>query len=142
MEGEFRSLPSVDRVLSDERLRQLEQTYAHSLLLSLVRRHLEHSRLSIAAGNPCPSVDEIVEAVSAQVRNLERPGLGPLINATGVILHTNLGRAPLSKETMAAMDAVAKGYCNLEFELDTGTRGSRTPYRRSRRVPWYPSFRP
>jgi len=128
MESEFQSLPSVDRVLSDERVKQLEPTYPHNLLRSLIRQHLEHNRLSIAAGNPCPSVDEIVESVCAQARNLEKPSLGPLINATGVILHTNLGRAPLSKEAIAAMDAVAKGYCNLEFELDSGTRGSRTTH--------------
>jgi L-seryl-tRNA(Ser) seleniumtransferase len=53
------------------------------------------------------------------------PTLRPVINASGVILHTNLGRAPLSKETMAAMDAASRGYCNLEFELDSGRRGSR-----------------
>jgi len=125
MDSKFQSLPSVDKVLSDERVKRLEPAYPHNLLLSLIRQHLEHNRLSIAAGNPCPSVDEIVESVCAQVSNLEKPSLGPLINATGVILHTNLGRAPLSKETIAAMDAVARGYCNLEFELDSGIRGSR-----------------
>lgn len=128
MKSVFRHLPSVDRVLSDERVKRLEPAYPHNLLLSLIRQHLEHNRLSIAAGNPCPSIDEIVESVCAQVRNLEKPSLGPLINASGVILHTNLGRAPLSKEAIAAMDAVARGYCNLEFELDSGTRGSRTTH--------------
>ncbi|GAF93397.1 unnamed protein product, partial [marine sediment metagenome] len=86
---------------------------------------LESNRLSIAAGNPCPSIDEIVESVSAQVCALENPSLRPVINATGVLLHTNLGRALLSKEAIAAMEAVAKGYCNLEYDLDSGTRGSR-----------------
>ncbi|MFC1981184.1 L-seryl-tRNA(Sec) selenium transferase, partial [Chloroflexota bacterium] len=56
---------------------------------------------------------------------LEKPGPNPVINAIGVILHTNLGRASLSNEALAAMDAVGKGYCNLEFNLDSGTRGSR-----------------
>ncbi len=125
MDSEFRHLPSVDRVLSDERLKQLEETYPHILLVNLVRQHLEHDRLSIATGNPCPSIDEIVESVSAQVYALENPGLCPVINATGVLLHTNLGRAPLSQEATAAMDTVAKGYCNLEYDLDSGVRGSR-----------------
>jgi L-seryl-tRNA(Sec) selenium transferase (EC 2.9.1.1) len=49
----------------------------------------------------------------------------PVINASGVILHTNLGRAPLSKATLAAMQAVSQGYSNLEYDLDTGKRGSR-----------------
>jgi L-seryl-tRNA(Ser) seleniumtransferase len=115
----------VDRVLSDERIKQLEETYPHILLVNLVRQRLEHDRLSIAIGIPCPSIDEIVESVSAQVYALENPSLLPVINATGVLLHTNLGRAPLSKEATAAMDTVAKGYCNLEYDLDSGMRGSR-----------------
>jgi len=125
MDSQFRQLPSVDRVLSDERIKQLEETYPHILLVNLVRQRLEHDRLSIAIGNPCPSIDEIVESVSAQVYALENPSLRPVINATGVLLHTNLGRAPLSKEATAAMDTVAKGYCNLEYDLDSGMRGSR-----------------
>jgi len=125
MSSEFRRLPGVDRLLSEERIKQLETRYPHDLLVSLARQHLERERLSIAAGNPCPSIDKIVESIYLQVRQLETPTLRPVINATGVILHTNLGRAPLSRETIAAMDAVAKGYSNLEFELDSGSRGSR-----------------
>ncbi len=125
MNSEFRRLPSVDKVISEERIKQLEETYPHELLVSLVRQHLERERLSIAAGNPCPSIDEMVESICTQLRELENPRLRPVINATGVILHTNLGRAPLSQEAVAAMDTVAKGYCNLEFDLDSGTRGSR-----------------
>ncbi|GAH41960.1 unnamed protein product, partial [marine sediment metagenome] len=94
-------------------------------LVELIRQYLEHARLAIAAGNPCPSVDEIVESICAQVYALENPSLRPIINASGVILHTNLGRAPLSKEAISAMNGVANGYCNLEFDLDSGTRGSR-----------------
>ena len=125
MNSEFRHLPSVDRVLSDQRIKQLEETYPHILLVNLVRQRLERDRLSIADGKPCPSIDEIVESVSAQVCALENPSLRPVINASGVLLHTNLGRAPLSKEAIAAMEVVAEGYCNLEYELDSGTRGSR-----------------
>ena len=125
MNSEFRHLPSVDRLLSEERIKKLEETYPHQLLVDLVRQRLEHERLAIAAGKPCPSNDEIVESISVQLRELESPSLRPVINATGVILHTNLGRAPLSREAAVAMDTVAKGYCNLEFDLDSGTRGSR-----------------
>ena len=123
--SEFRHLPSVDRLISEERVKQLEQTYPRELLVNLARQHIEGNRFSIAAGNPCPSVDEIVESLCAQLRDLEKASLRPVINATGVILHTNLGRAPLSRETVAAMDIVARGYCNLEFDLDNGIRGSR-----------------
>ena len=125
MSSEFRYLPSVDRVLSDGRIKQLEETYPFTLLVNLVRQCLEGARLSIAAGNPCPSLNEIVDSVSAQICALENPSLRPVINATGVLLHTNMGRAPLSKESIVAMNAVAKDYCNLEYDLDRGTRGSR-----------------
>jgi L-seryl-tRNA(Ser) seleniumtransferase len=125
MSTEFRRLPSVDKVISDERIRAFESTYPHDLLVSLVRRQLERERQAILAGNPCASLDEIVEAIHTQLRGLSRPSLRPVINATGVILHTNLGRAMLSQEATAAMEATARGYSNLEFDLDSGTRGSR-----------------
>jgi len=125
MDSKFSRLPSVDRLTSEKRIKQLEETYPHVLLVNLIRQNLERARLSITAGNSCPPIDEIVESVCAQVRALENPTPRQVINATGVILHTNLGRAPLSKETTAAMDMVANAYCDLEFNLDSGTRGSR-----------------
>ena len=125
MTSEFRYLPSVDRVLSDGRIKQLEETYPFALLVNLVRQCLEGARLSIAAGNPCPSLNEIVGSVSAQIDALRNRSLRSVINASGVLLHTNLGRAPLSQESIAAMEEVAKSYCNLEYNLDSGTRGSR-----------------
>jgi L-seryl-tRNA(Ser) seleniumtransferase len=125
MKDKLRRLPSVDRVLSEERLRQLEESYPHYLLSDLVRQELERSRRSIAEGNPGPTIEEIVAAVSEQVRTLGIPRPRPLINASGVILHTNLGRSPLSKEAMEAMEAASRGYCDLEFDLESGRRGSR-----------------
>ena len=125
MNSEFRRLPSVDRIISEEPIKQLEGTYPHELLVNLIRQRLERERLAIAAGNPCPSIDEMVGSICTQLCELENPSLHPVINATGVILHTNLGRAPLSREAAAAMDTVSKGYCNLEFDLDSGTRRSR-----------------
>jgi len=125
MESELRHLPSVDRLLDEERIGQLKEEYSYERLLQLIRRHLEHLRLSIAAGNPCPSVAEIVEAICSQVHAQESPRLRAVVNATGVMLHTNLGRAPLSREAIAAMNAIASDYCNLEFDLAGGRRASR-----------------
>ena len=125
MNSEFRHLPSVDRLISEQRIKQLEETYPHELLVNLIRQRLERERRAIAAGNPCPAIDEIVASISAQLSALENPSLRPVINATGVILHTNLGRAPLSREAIAAMDTVAENYSNLEFDIDSGNRGSR-----------------
>ncbi|MDP6043400.1 MAG: L-seryl-tRNA(Sec) selenium transferase, partial [Dehalococcoidales bacterium] len=76
-------------------------------------------------GRVASAFDKIVAVIVNRVRALESPGLRPVVNATGVILHTNLGRAPLSGEAVAAMEAVARGYSSLEFDLDSGTRGSR-----------------
>ena len=125
MQSDFRNLPSVDKLLSDERLRCFEERYSHSLLLSLVRRQLEESRLAIARGNAAPSLDELVESICAHLESLGQPIPSPVINATGVILHTNLGRAPLSREAAAAMESASRGYVNLEFNLEDGKRGSR-----------------
>jgi L-seryl-tRNA(Ser) seleniumtransferase len=125
MDSSFRSLPSVDKLLSEERLMVLQESYPRELILAMIRRHLERERLAIASGGPCPSTQEIVDSICAEVSTLMSSSLRPVINAAGVILHTNLGRAALSREAVAAMDAVAGGYCNLEFDLERGRRGSR-----------------
>ena len=125
MGSELRRLPSVDKVISDERIKRLRDIYPHDLIVNLVRQHLEQDRLAVTQGSTCPSLDEIVDSVCSQVQALERLSLRPVINASGVIIHTNLGRAPLCKEAALAMELAATGYCNLEFDLDSGTRGSR-----------------
>jgi len=125
MATEHRRLPSVDKVISDEHIKQLRDNYPHDLIVDLVRRRLEEARLSITQGGSPPSLDKIVNSVRSQLQALEQLSLRPVINASGIILHTNLGRAPLSKEALAAMMEVAAGYCNLEFDLDRGVRGSR-----------------
>ncbi len=125
MGEEFRHLPSVDKVLADEGFKRAAESYPHDLLVSLIRQQLEQERLAIAGGKTAASLTRIVDSVCVRLQALEKPSPRPVINATGVILHTNLGRAPLSQETILAMEAVAKGYSNLEFDLTTGKRGSR-----------------
>jgi len=125
VDSEFRKIPGVDRVLADARLKPLVGAYPHDWLVKLVRQHLERERAAIATGKKASSLSRIAAAVRNQVKEMEMPSLRPVVNATGVILHTNLGRAPLSREATAAMDTVARGYSNLEFNLESGTRGSR-----------------
>jgi len=120
----YRALPSVDRLLADERLRPLG-TGDRPVVTEIVRRALETARAAVADGRPAPTDDQLVESVLGLAEALFRPSLRPVINATGVIIHTNLGRAPLSDEAIAAMAAVSRGYSNLEFGLDAGERGSR-----------------
>jgi len=128
MENKFRSLPGVDKLLSDSRIKQLTDSYPHDLLVDIIRQRLEHARHLISQDKPSPPAEEIIESICERVRQLASPRPRYLINATGVILHTNLGRAPLSQEAIAAMDEASKGYCDLEFNLDSGTRGHRNTH--------------
>jgi L-seryl-tRNA(Ser) seleniumtransferase len=128
MENKFRSLPSVDKLLSDSRIKQLADSYPHDLLVDIIRQHLEHARRLISQDKPFPSSDGIIESICERVQQLASPRPRYLINATGVILHTNLGRAPLSQEAIAAMEEASRGYCDLEFNLDSGTRGARNAH--------------
>lgn len=125
MTNNLRSLPSVDKVIGSDRLAQWRYVLPHSLLVDVTREVLEQERLSILNGRPCRPLADIAESVHVSIDRLVRPSLKPVINATGVILHTNLGRAPLSEEALDAMVRRAGGYCNLEFDLNTGVRGAR-----------------
>jgi L-seryl-tRNA(Ser) seleniumtransferase len=125
MENEFRKIPSIEKILSQDVMKKYAGDYPHDLLVTIIRQRIEGAQERIKAGGKSPSMEEITGSVIDIVEALGNPGLKPLINATGVILHTNLGRAPLSRETIAAMDEASRGYCNLEFDMETGARGSR-----------------
>ncbi|MBM3149158.1 MAG: L-seryl-tRNA(Sec) selenium transferase [Chloroflexi bacterium] len=125
MKSEFRQLPSVDKLLGEQSIKRLTALYPHDLVVDVIRQRLEQERLSIARGNRCASAAEIAESVGDMVEGLVYPSLRPVVNASGVILHTNLGRAPLSKEAIWAMEEASKSYCNLELDLESGVRGSR-----------------
>lgn len=125
MENKLRRLPSVDKLLGEKPIKDLSATFPHELIVSVLRETLENYRTAISQGQDVLSLDEIAENISNQIQAIAKPSLRPLINATGVVLHTNLGRAPLSEETIAAMAAVSRSYNNLEFDLESGDRGSR-----------------
>ncbi|MGA2285991.1 MAG: L-seryl-tRNA(Sec) selenium transferase [Dehalococcoidia bacterium] len=125
MTSPYRRLPSVDRLLSDERLAGLRSAVAPQIVVDVAREELERVRAAIAGGQAAPSYEEIVESLVERLTTVTTPGLRRVINATGVIIHTNLGRAPLSAEAMAAMSAVSGGYSNLEIDLTEGERTNR-----------------
>lgn len=125
MTNPLRFLPSVDSVLVDERIQSLVKVFSHQTMTGLIRQEIERVRSNVAGGGEVPPFDVLVEAIVRRVDDLRQPGLRPVINATGVILHTNLGRAPLSREAIEDMKRVATGYSNLEFDLPAGERGSR-----------------
>jgi L-seryl-tRNA(Ser) seleniumtransferase len=118
----LRALPSVDRIASDPSLSDMS---SRQLLTDLAREALDDARLSISDGGDAPSFEELVADVRRRHESVVRPPVRRVINATGVILHTNLGRAPLADEAIGAMAAVSRGYSNLEFEMASGARGSR-----------------
>jgi L-seryl-tRNA(Ser) seleniumtransferase len=123
--NELRRLPSVDRVLGHEALRRVASELGASAATEAVRAELADRRAALRNGGADVSVEGIAAAAAERAYASLRPGLRPVINATGVIIHTNLGRAPLSDAALAAMHAVGRGYSNLEYDLDAGERGSR-----------------
>lgn len=124
MTNDLRSLPSIDRLTSDPRISTLPGV-SHSTTVSLAQQCLEKIRSDISKGQDCPTFDDIVSAIQAQALYLGSVGPTPVLNATGIILHTNLGRTSVSREAASAMLLAATEATNLEFELDTGHRGSR-----------------
>jgi L-seryl-tRNA(Ser) seleniumtransferase len=119
--AQLRQLPSVHELLEDPRGRQLTAEHGRPLVLFAVQRALERERHDGTVAEPARRWGE----VEAQIQALRRPRLRPVINATGVILHTNLGRAPLAREAAEAVATVATRYSNLELDLRTGKRGTR-----------------
>ncbi len=121
----LRNLPSVDQLLQSAT--DLIQTYGRPLTVDSLRQALDSARARLKAdpAPAAPSIDILLAEAESLLHAWTKPTLLPVINATGVILHTNLGRAPLSKATVAAMSEAALSYSNLEFDLETGKRGSR-----------------
>jgi L-seryl-tRNA(Ser) seleniumtransferase len=122
---QFRLLPSVDELLQTAQGQQLVARYSRPLALRAVRAVLAQARAAIREGAACPAYDELLTGAGEMLVREQQPSLRPVINATGVIINTNLGRAPLSAGAFAAMQAVATGYSNLEYDLEAGERGSR-----------------
>ena len=116
------AIPSVDRVLRSAAVQALIQTHGRTAVADAVRDVLAARRRSVVAGTAPEG--EIAEAVGAHLQVLVEPSLRRVFNLTGTVLHTNLGRAPLPDEAIAAV-AAAAGACNLEYELDDGRRGDR-----------------
>ena len=123
----LRSLPSVEQLLQTHLAAELIAAFGRPLTLQAIRYVLDGVRARVSKGGETtlPNREGILESARLMLEEWTRPTLIPVINASGVILHTNLGRAPLSTATLRAMQVVGRGYSNLEFDLDTGKRGSR-----------------
>jgi len=115
----LRSLPSVERLAA--RLPEAP----HHLAVAAARKTIDAARQALLGGGPALSEEELAGAAAERLARLARPSLRRVINATGVVLHTNLGRAPLAPAAVARVSEVAAGYSNLEYDLESGDRGSR-----------------
>jgi L-seryl-tRNA(Ser) seleniumtransferase len=124
----LRELPAVNDLL--EQSERLIEQYGHDATADAIRRTIDETRQAILTGAVgAPTDDSALLARAAQALKQQfTPSLRPVINATGVIIHTNLGRAPLSDDARAAVEAVARDYNTLEFDLDSGGRGSRNAH--------------
>ena len=121
----LRSLPSVDQLLQTQDVQEWIAAYGRPLTLEALRETLEAARSAYPSQGQLPGRQALMAQVKERLVSWTTTSLQPLINASGVILHTNLGRAPLSQSAIQAIQEIAQGYTNLEYDLEQGRRGSR-----------------
>jgi L-seryl-tRNA(Ser) seleniumtransferase len=121
----LRDLPSVDRLIGHDSAQALIGEFGRPLLLQALRAQLEREREAIRTGGSTPAAEQILERAHRLASGWLLASLRPVINATGVIIHTNLGRAPLSRAAREAVTAIAGSYSTLEYDLLPGKRGKR-----------------
>ena len=122
----FRSIPKVDELLKQQKIAELAESMPYSIVLEGVRQVLDQVRQEILDGElDRVDFDAVQSRILSQCEQDHRRSLRKVINATGTVLHTNLGRAPLAKAAVDAVCDVASGYSTLEYDVQTGTRGLR-----------------
>ena len=122
--NELRKLPQIDKFIKNERFFGLDT----SLLTKVARAELESLRAQILGGKNCPELDAIVQNTLARYEKASNLSLRSLINATGVIIHTNLGRSAIDPEILRRAQPVITGYSNLEYSVEKGGRSNRYDY--------------
>ncbi len=128
---DFRVIPSIEQLRQRPRIVALEAAHGHAATTAALRQAADALRSHIAGSADAPANHEaaaqwIESAAAPRLASDFRGSLRPAINATGVVIHTNLGRAPLARSALERITTVAQGYCNLEYDLEAGRRGSRT----------------
>lgn len=125
----LRLIPKVDSVLDHPAVKELFKTVPELMVKDAVRREIDHTRSMVLGGKIADdfdlSLDSVAGAAAVRVMEMDRPRLRRVINATGVVIHTNLGRSPLPEEAVRQIGMAARGYSNLEYDIDAGVRGSR-----------------
>lgn len=126
--NELRNLPSVEQLLQTRHAAELIAVYGRPLTLTAIRSVLDDIRNSYNENKTIPQRSAVLELAEQKLETWLNPTLVPVINATGVILHTNLGRAPLSRAALQAIRGISAGYCSLEYRLNNGQRGERSEH--------------
>ena len=125
----YRSIPKVDVLLEDEAVKQMIKTYGREITIDAIREETDRLRKFIANCDSEEAAKEricnLTERIRQQAEHIFQPNMKKLVNATGTILHTNLGRAPISEAHMKHIYEIATGYSNLEYNLEAGKRGER-----------------
>jgi L-seryl-tRNA(Ser) seleniumtransferase len=122
---QLRKLPGVDLVLEQPAIKSLISKHGHELVTFAIREVISKARDDVMGGKEVPVMEQIVFKVREKVNSIFYPSLKPVINATGIVLHTNLGRAPLGEKVLEDMEDIIAGYSNVEFDLEKAARGNR-----------------
>ncbi len=128
MASVLRNIPSVGELLESPPLKSLVNRVSRNVVVTGVRQFLDDMRTQVqsaAAGVHVPSATELAQKIADWIASEEQPALRPVVNATGVLLHTGLGRAPLAEEAIAAIGEIARGYASVEIDLSSGERSQR-----------------
>jgi len=119
-------LPSVDQILTSSKGKKIEEKYGHNPVVEAIRASLDKARQEhLQQGAAVPDLESILITAEDLLSSWLKPTLFQVLNATGVIVHTNLGRAPLSEGALEAVGEVGSNYSTLEYDLESGGRGSR-----------------
>jgi L-seryl-tRNA(Ser) seleniumtransferase len=133
--ADFRLIPSIDLLRQRDAVRALEARFGAAATVQALRQGADRLRAAIAGGagpgDASQAATQIEEAAATELTTAARGSLRPVINASGVVIHTNLGRAPLAAAAIERLAAVAGGYSNLEYDIVQGRRGSRTVHAES-----------
>ena len=125
----YRSIPKVDVLLEDMKIKEAIETFDRDTVMDAIREEIDSVRTLIRECDEEEKIRNEIEGlvlhIVQRVKKMHTPDMRPVINGTGTILHTNLGRAPISKEHLARIAEVACGYSNLEYDLEAGKRGER-----------------
>jgi L-seryl-tRNA(Ser) seleniumtransferase len=124
----YKSLPGVDTLLASKELGPLLSQYGKELLTYAIRQSLAYFRNQISQQSLSPDIYEIIDRITQTIHLFGRRHLRKVFNTSGIIIHTNLGRAPFSAQMLHDSFGVLQGYSNLEFDLETAKRGSRNDH--------------